>query len=90
MAIEMLATACVISRTQSIIDERGEEGAEREISLCDLFCVEAGLRFKDARDNLGPLSEATDARRVTVATDVREAGSYFVADAILEENPTKS
>jgi alkylation response protein AidB-like acyl-CoA dehydrogenase len=89
MAIEMLATACVISRTQSIIDEKGEERAEREISLCDLFCVEAGLRFKDARDTLGPLSEATDARRVTIATDVREAGGYFVADAILEENSKK-
>lgn len=83
MAIEMFATACVISRTQSFIDKNGEEGAEREISLCDLFCVESGLRFRSARDTLGSLSEATDAKRRTIASDVREAGGYFVDDAIL-------
>ena len=84
MAIEMLATACVISRTQSLIDSKGEEGAEREISLCDLFCVESGLRFRQARDTLDSLAEATDAKRVTIAGDVREAGGYFADDAILD------
>ncbi len=83
MAIEMLATACVISRTQSIIDSRGEIGAEREISLCDLFCVESGLRFAQARNTLGSVSEATDAKRRTVAADIRAAAGYFVDDAIL-------
>jgi acyl-CoA dehydrogenase family protein 9 len=83
MAIEMLATACVISRTQSIIDAKGEEGAEREISLCDLFCVESGLRFAQSRNTLGSISEATDAKRRTVAADVRAKGGYFVDDAIL-------
>jgi acyl-CoA dehydrogenase family protein 9 len=80
----------VISRTQSLIDAKGEEGAEREISLCDLFCVESGLRFKDARDTLGSLSEATDAKRVTIAGDVREAAGYFVEDAILDADPQKT
>ena len=84
MAIEMLATACVISRTQSLIDSKGEEGAEREISLCDLFCVESGLRFRQARDTLDSLAEATDVKRVTIAGDVREAGGYFADDAILD------
>ena len=84
MAIELFATACVISRTQSLIDEKGEEGAEREISLCDLFCVESGLRFRQNRDTLGSLSEATDAKKRTVAADVREAAGYFVSDAILD------
>jgi acyl-CoA dehydrogenase family protein 9 len=83
MAIEMLATACVISRTQSIIDAKGEDGAEREISLCDLFCVESGLRFAQSRNTLGSISEATDAKRRTVAADVRTKGGYFVDDAIL-------
>jgi acyl-CoA dehydrogenase family protein 9 len=83
MAIEMFATACVISRTQSLIDQKGEEGAERELSLCDLFCVESGLRFRSARDTLGSLSEATDAKRRTIAGDVREAAGYFVDDSIL-------
>ena len=83
MAIELFATACVISRTQSLIEQRGEDGAEREISLCDLFCVESGLRFRSARDTLGSLAEATDAKRRTIAADVREAEGYFVEDAIL-------
>ena len=84
MAIELFATGCVISRTQSLIEEKGEDGAEREISLCDLFCVESGLRFRQCRDTLGALSEATDAKKRTVAADVREAAGYFVPDAILD------
>ena len=83
MAIELFATACVISRTQSLIEQKEEDGAEREISLCDLFCVESGLRFRSARDTLGSLAEATDAKRRTIAADVREAQGYFVEDAIL-------
>ena len=84
MSIELFATACVISRTQGMIDQKGEEGAEREISLCDLFCVESGLRFRESRDTLGSLSEATDAKRRTIGADVRQAGGYFVDDAILD------
>src|SRR4029079_4790666 len=83
MAVQMFATGCVLSRTQSIIDEKGEDAAEREISLCDLFCVESGLRFRQCRDTLGSLSEATDATRRPIAADVREAAGYFVDDAIL-------
>lgn len=84
MAIEMLATACVISRTQSILDANGEEGSEREIALCDLFCVESGLRFRANRVTLGGLSDVTDAKRRQVAGDLRAAGGYFVPDVILE------
>lgn len=84
MGIELLATACVISRTQGLIESRGESGCERELSLCDLFCVESGLRFRAARDTLGSLAEATDAKRRTVAGDVREAAGYFVGDSILD------
>jgi acyl-CoA dehydrogenase family protein 9 len=83
MGIEMFATACVLSRTQSIIEAKGEEQAEREISLCDLFCVESGLRFAAARDTLGGNSDAVDAKRRTVAADIREAQTYFVDDSIL-------
>ena len=31
MAIELFARACVISRTQSLLDEKGEEACEREL-----------------------------------------------------------
>jgi acyl-CoA dehydrogenase family protein 9 len=83
MGIEMFATACVLSRTQSIIESRGEEAAEREISLCDLFCIESGVRFAAARTALGSNSDAVDAKRRTVAADIREAQTYFVDDSIL-------
>jgi hypothetical protein len=83
MAIELFATACVISRTQAILDEKGEEGAERELSLCDLFCVESGLRLRANREMLSGDSDAIDAKRRTVAADLREAGRYYVEDAIL-------
>ncbi len=87
MGIEMLATACVISRTQSIVEGQGEELSERELALCDLFCVESGLRFRANRVTLGTFAEVTDAKRRTVAADVREAGQYFVKDSILEAEP---
>ena len=86
MGIEMLATACVISRTQSIIDQQGESASERELALCDLFCVESGLRFRANRVTLGSFAEITDAKRRTVAADVRAAGEYFVKDSILEQS----
>ena len=48
MAIELFATACVLARTQRLIEERGVEGCERELDLCDLFVVESGRRFRAA------------------------------------------
>ena len=84
MAIELLATVCVISRTQSLLDSRGEAGCERELSLCDLFCVESGVRFRAARETLGSHAEATDTKRRTIAADLREKGGYFVEDSIME------
>src|SRR5829696_3757273 len=44
MAIELYATAATIARTQRLVDERGAEACERELLLCDLFCVESGRR----------------------------------------------
>jgi acyl-CoA dehydrogenase family protein 9 len=85
MAIDLFATACVIARTQSLIDERGVELCEREIRLCDLFCVEAGRRFRGNRNMLDAREEEVDETRREVAASVREGGGYFVTDAILEE-----
>ena len=84
MAIELFARACVFSRTQAILDSSGEDAAERELSLCDLFCVESGLRFRANRVMLAGDTEVTDAKRRTVAADLRAAQGYFVADAILD------
>lgn len=82
MGIELFATAAVIARTQHLIDKRGAEQCERELGLCDLFCVESGRRFRAARVRLE--SPEDESRRV-VAGWVREEGGYFVEDSILEE-----
>ncbi|MFL5484918.1 MAG: acyl-CoA dehydrogenase family protein [Gemmatimonadaceae bacterium] len=85
MAIDLFATAAVIARTQSLIDERGAGACEREIALCDLFCVEAGRRFRANRNMLDNREEEVDETRRSVARAVREGKGYFVTDAILEE-----
>ena len=86
MAIDLFATASVIARTQTLIDERGVEKCEREIGLCDLFCVEAGRRFRGNRNMLDSREEEVDETRRAVAEAVRKGKGYFVADAILEED----
>jgi hypothetical protein len=80
LAIELVATACVLARTQRLLDERGEEGCGRELALCDLFVVEAGRRFRASRI---ALESAQDETRRLVARDVRAAGGYGVADVLL-------
>jgi alkylation response protein AidB-like acyl-CoA dehydrogenase len=84
MAIELVATACVMSRTQSLIDERGLEECERELEICDLFCVESGRRFRSHRVALEGREEEVDTTRRAVAAIVRKEQSYFVEDAILD------
>ena len=85
MAIDLFATAAVIARTQSLIDERGAEMCDREIALCDLFCVEAGRRFRTNRGMLDSREEEVDDTRRAIAESVRSARGYFVTDSILEE-----
>jgi alkylation response protein AidB-like acyl-CoA dehydrogenase len=84
MAIELFATACVMSRTQSLIDARGLEACERELEICDLFCVESGRRFKSNRIALDGREEEVDSTRRAIAEIVRKEQSYFVEDAILD------
>ena len=85
MAIDLFATACVIARTQSLIDERGVDKVEREIALCDLFCIEAGRRFRGNRNMLDGRGDEVDDTRRSVARSIRDGKGYFVTDAILEE-----
>jgi len=85
MAIDLFATACVIARTQSLLDERGIDKVDREITLCDLFCVEAGRRFRGNRHMLDGRGVEVDDSRRSVARSVRDGKGYFVTDAILEE-----
>jgi len=85
MAIELYATAATIARTQRLLDERGVEACERELALCDLFCVESGRRFRRERHALDGREDDVDDRRRAIAATVRESAGYFVADAILDE-----
>jgi alkylation response protein AidB-like acyl-CoA dehydrogenase len=85
MAIDLFATAAVIARTQNLIDERGIEQCEREIALCDLFCLEAGRRFRENRNLLDSREENVDDGRRRIAGAVRDSKGYFVTDAILDE-----
>ena len=84
MAIELYATAAVIARTQRLIEEHGVEQCERELALCDLFCVEAGRRFRTQRIALDGREDEVDDRRRAVAAAVRAAEGYWVPDAILD------
>jgi acyl-CoA dehydrogenase family protein 9 len=85
MAIDLFATAAVIARTQSLIDEQGIENCDREIALCDLFCIEAGRRFRENRSMLDSREEGVDDTRRGIAGFARAGKGYFVTDAILDE-----
>jgi len=82
MAIELFATACVLARTQRLLDERGEAGCAHELDLCDLFIVEAGRRFRASRVSL---QSPQDETRRAVAAGVRAAGGYGVESALLSD-----
>jgi acyl-CoA dehydrogenase family protein 9 len=82
MAIELFATACVLARTQRLLEERGEDACAHELALCDLFVVEAGRRFRASRI---ALQSAQDELRRTVARDVRARRGYGVTDALLRD-----
>jgi alkylation response protein AidB-like acyl-CoA dehydrogenase len=81
MAVELFASAAVLSRTQRLILERGIDGTQHEVDLCDLFVVEAGRRFRTARE---ALRSAQDETRRTVARAVHARHGYGVTDALLE------
>jgi acyl-CoA dehydrogenase family protein 9 len=83
MAVELFATACVISRTNADIATRGAEACAEEIATCDLFCVESGKRFRLARQALDGREDEVDDRRRSVAAAVRAKQGYFAADTIL-------
>ena len=83
MAIELFATACVLSRTQSLLTS-GDADSAAALALCDLFCVESGLRFRAARVALdGGVAGVADEQRRIVAGNVRRDGGYEIPDSIL-------
>ncbi len=87
MAIDMYATVCTIARTQQLLEEQPVDRSGRELALCNLFCVEAGRRFRTNRLALDAREDEVDAQRRAVAAAARAAGGYFVRDAILSGDP---
>lgn len=84
MAIELWARAATIARTQRVIEERGAESCAHELSLCGVFCVESGRRFRANRDALDAREEEIDTHRRAIATAVRDAGGAVAGDPVLE------
>ncbi|HEY4350985.1 MAG TPA: acyl-CoA dehydrogenase family protein, partial [Paraburkholderia sp.] len=83
MAIELYARVATISRTQKLIDERGADGTAHEISLCALFCVESGRRFRGNRNALDSHEEEIDNLRRGIAKAVQQAGGAVQGDPVL-------
>ncbi|MGZ8376185.1 MAG: acyl-CoA dehydrogenase family protein [Gemmatirosa sp.] len=84
MAIELYARAATIARTQRLLDERGEAACAHELTLCDLFCVESGHRFREQRQLLAGRADAVDDVRRAIAAHVRAAAGYDVTDAVFD------
>lgn len=87
MAIELFATACVISRTQSLLEPSDDAECARAVELCQLFVVESGRRFRAARIALDGREEDLDNARRSIASSVRSNGSYTMPDPILDPPP---
>jgi len=88
MAIELFATACVISRTQALLTANGTGIGEHAVVLCNLFCVESGLRFRASRVALdGGADGVIDEDRKKAAALVRRDAGYAIPDAILPVSP---
>jgi len=102
MAIELFATACVLARTQRLVDETGidstretpTEGAKRPREeqragserALDLCDLFVVESGRRFRAARDSLQSAQDEVRRRVAQQVRADGGYGVADAILETN----
>ena len=81
MAIDLYATACVIARTQRLIEAADVRVVTDAVALCDLFCVTAGRRFRSNRLALDDVAD--DDQRRNVAAQVRKGGGYDVPDAVV-------
>lgn len=85
MAIELFARGATLSRTQTLIEERGADACRHEISMCGMFCVESGRRFKVNRESLDRREEELDGHRTEIADAVRAAGGAVAVDPVLAE-----
>ena len=85
MTIELFARAATLARTQKAIDDKGARACARVISVCGMFCVESGRRFRGNRNALDSREEELDGHRREIAKAVREVGGALAEDPVLEE-----
>jgi alkylation response protein AidB-like acyl-CoA dehydrogenase len=83
MAIELFATACVLARTQQLLEANGEEACERELALCELFVIEAGRRFRTSRM---AIQSPQDETRRAVARHIRADRGYGVEATLMHDD----
>jgi acyl-CoA dehydrogenase family protein 9 len=85
MAIELWARAATLLRTQNELDRHGAQACEHEMSLCGMFCVESGRRFRGNRNALDEREDELDDHRRAIAGVVRAAGGAVATDPVLHE-----
>ncbi|UJR81024.1 acyl-CoA dehydrogenase family protein [Sandaracinus amylolyticus] len=73
VAIDLYAMAATLSRTTRAIEARGEEGARREIELCQGFAIIAEKRLAD---RLGEMERDSDELLKSIATRAYEDRGY--------------
>jgi acyl-CoA dehydrogenase family protein 9 len=85
MAIELFATACTISHTQSLLENEDSSEPNRALLLCNIFCTDSGLRFRAARVALARgARDSLDDDRIAISRAVRNDGGYALPDSILD------
>ena len=72
-AIDLYALAACIARTSRAIQQRGEEGARRELDMTSMFSRAAVLRI---RGNLSKLADNDDELRKLIASRAYEDNGY--------------
>jgi len=73
MAIDLYAMVATLSRVNSIITDRGESAAQKEINLCKAFCEGAWRRI---RRNARQIDSHNDERTRRIAQRTYEDGGY--------------
>jgi acyl-CoA dehydrogenase family protein 9 len=73
VAVDLYAVAAVVARTTRSIEQRGEEGARREIDLGRIFVSSAKKRLADA---IGAFAENDDELRKAMAQKICADGGY--------------
>jgi len=84
MAIELFARAATLSRAQKAVTAHGADASAHELSLCGIFCVESGRRFRANRDALDAREEELDGHRRAIAGAVRRKEGPAVPDPVLD------